>query len=970
MKYDNDEKTNNISPEVEDALKGRSARNKWLRYVVTTLAAIVVFVTTYALILPALTMDNDSAAICGMVDHTHTEKCYSEDGTLICSLPEHEHDMGCFTDREPVVHYECGFSYEHIHTDDCYVNGELCCTLAEHTHTDDCVLHWLVGDVSAETDNFLVNATVDKKTLPEGAVLEARDVTPDGSFIKADGERNLGIELYFVDKDGDRVVPAREIDFNVTSKNAVLSDSFKLMKIDRNGAEETKNASRVSDSSFSFREYDTAYYIINVENSPEIENVSDMPTVKTLVSEGNGYTVTVQYGDECEIPDGVTLQATEYAEGTFEYNNYLAASRKVIGADELYSSRIFDISLLCGEEEIEPKKPVQITIETSNPLLSSDEEKLCIIHFSEDSDAEVIEEADINDDSTLLTYEQAGFSYVAITTVADSFSGPYTGTNEYTTHSNSILDNNSIIDTFDDANEWQIVSGKYHGNSVAEKIDVSSNLRAQKNIIPTGVENEFLIYLSLDIDFENIITSTVTSSSTGIVFETNNSENANGQSGHSRQCQEAWDTGSTNSCYPVYGEPNAAISATNEWTLAFIFNENGVQQRVEVKRYGKQTNSYNNGYVSMYLGDGWYHVGTSAKQKASSTFEIRLTDEMVERVLAHLSDVQIGVMQDSMGSSSVGGQAFEMTEGIFATEIVASAIKGQLVTGNASISEDGKSINWAPHVSSLNYTQASASGWFENVAELVYKIKYVVPTSVGMTDGGTSIESYVAAQVPTNSNTSIGYTTTDISGTVSTNTLQLTSPVITGLHYGIEAEKTDDNGTPLAGASFEIYTKDGGVKTVAGTTVSASDGKVLFEGLQTGTYYFRETAAPGGYAKDDRRYGIRSLYPLLYRKLPKLLPHEYGFRKSRGTGRRSVGSYVDYNPHNRSERICASRSSSFHRRQRNAVVYYNGYRNYDPVSDGFGNIPCKQKKRGKIKPFYKVHSEREKSEKTRLPKTA
>lgn len=65
---------------------------KWRR-IVTILSCIVVFCTTYALIMPAVTMSRDTA--CGKEEHTHTEACYDENGALICGREEHTHTDAC-----------------------------------------------------------------------------------------------------------------------------------------------------------------------------------------------------------------------------------------------------------------------------------------------------------------------------------------------------------------------------------------------------------------------------------------------------------------------------------------------------------------------------------------------------------------------------------------------------------------------------------------------------------------------------------------------------------------------------------------------------------------------------------------------------------------------------------------------------------------------------------------------------------
>ncbi len=115
--------------------RSRRHHHAWHR-VVSILACIVVFCTTYALILPAITLEKKP--VCGKTEHTHTESCYTpvtavSQRELVCSLPEiepHTHDETC---RLPV----------HTHTDVCYTaeRGDLLCELPEseeHRHTDDC----------------------------------------------------------------------------------------------------------------------------------------------------------------------------------------------------------------------------------------------------------------------------------------------------------------------------------------------------------------------------------------------------------------------------------------------------------------------------------------------------------------------------------------------------------------------------------------------------------------------------------------------------------------------------------------------------------------------------------------------------------------------------------------------------------------------------------------------------------------
>ena len=193
---------NEIRQYVAGFIKAHRRQKKWHR-LVTCMAAVVVFCTTYALILPAITMEKKPQ--CGITEHTHNEACYTqvssvsetipictleslnlhkhteaclnekgeyicgysdfvvhehdascfdEDGNLWCPLPEikaHTHDESCYVQAEAAP--------AHTHMDECYTTerGELVCQLDEsdeHQHTDDCYV-WnkvLNCDLSTEPE--------------------------------------------------------------------------------------------------------------------------------------------------------------------------------------------------------------------------------------------------------------------------------------------------------------------------------------------------------------------------------------------------------------------------------------------------------------------------------------------------------------------------------------------------------------------------------------------------------------------------------------------------------------------------------------------------------------------------------------------------------------------------------------------------------------------------------------------------
>ncbi|MDO5138758.1 MAG: hypothetical protein Q4D71_09930, partial [Oscillospiraceae bacterium] len=116
-------------------LRDRRTRRFLTRFV-SGIAAIVVFVTTYALVLPAITMESE--ALCGIEAHQHDDSCYSEN--LICGQEEsegHHHIEDCYTvTRELVCQLQ---EHRHSAENNCFdEEGNLVCALEEHTHADSC----------------------------------------------------------------------------------------------------------------------------------------------------------------------------------------------------------------------------------------------------------------------------------------------------------------------------------------------------------------------------------------------------------------------------------------------------------------------------------------------------------------------------------------------------------------------------------------------------------------------------------------------------------------------------------------------------------------------------------------------------------------------------------------------------------------------------------------------------------------
>ena len=73
----------------ERFIKANRSLKKWRR-VVSVLAAIVVFVTTYAMVLPAITLDKDTASTQSGMEIAASDQEPESDGTVYEAVPEEE----------------------------------------------------------------------------------------------------------------------------------------------------------------------------------------------------------------------------------------------------------------------------------------------------------------------------------------------------------------------------------------------------------------------------------------------------------------------------------------------------------------------------------------------------------------------------------------------------------------------------------------------------------------------------------------------------------------------------------------------------------------------------------------------------------------------------------------------------------------------------------------------------------------
>lgn len=162
------------------------------------------------------------------------------------------------------------------------------------------------------------------------------------------------------------------VSVTITDERILPGSNLELWHIKDDGTEERVEDFSISTGTLSFTATGFSTYAL----------VSTITTYYQTAS-GETYKITVEYGDDADLPADVELAIAEV-----DADDYLTATATALGADEDYVlyRKFFDISFVTtdenGEHIIEPNAPVNVTIELLD--VTAGAEKLQVVHFGED----------------------------------------------------------------------------------------------------------------------------------------------------------------------------------------------------------------------------------------------------------------------------------------------------------------------------------------------------------------------------------------------------------------------------------------------------------------------------------------------------------------------------------------------------------------------------------------------------------
>lgn len=351
---------------------GRSNKKKarWKK-VVAVLACGVVFCTTYALILPAITMEQSKKPVCTeeqVSRHVHTPECQNEKKELICGYADyviHTHDGNC---KDENGHIICGLKEvkEHRHTDACYESravqmpdGEneqevqtekvLVCKEPEeiyHEHTGTCYDedgNRICGQIQ------LLRHEHTKECMEDGSG-SAREET--GSVVHKDQEASGEQTAEHPSEEGtteeDRRTEENPTPDEKEDETAGISDAH-------GGTQETAPNPEGSADTEQDGQKKAA------TETGESEEMSGKNHRMTY--EGKDYTVKAAYSDEAGLAENVKLQVKELKQDSENYKEHYEQAEAALPEDQgILYCRFFDVSFMADGTEVEPEAPVDIQV--------------------------------------------------------------------------------------------------------------------------------------------------------------------------------------------------------------------------------------------------------------------------------------------------------------------------------------------------------------------------------------------------------------------------------------------------------------------------------------------------------------------------------------------------------------------------------------------------------------------------------
>lgn len=469
---------------IEKIMALRKTVKRRLR-VIVALASVVVFATTYALILPGITLDqNTMTQQSGVTQEAGAGASGSDRKAESKEISKADTD-GAAGKEKTSESSESSKTAEHAaktsdtkqKTGETDTAGQKKDTAQKENNsqkqadTDEDLITAETA-LTYQADDYTVTVSFDKAAqLPKGVKLKVHEITKasakkDYEAYQAGALKTLqnkdsrvsrlkSARFYDIsfEKDGKTVEPSADVSVSIRYRDAIQTYSEKNIQavhFKDNGKKEvvslrTEGTSARASAKVKEVRFDAdSFSVYGIVDTEKI-------TSGVITADGTSATVEVSYKTDAGIPEGAELKVKEIRKGTKEYQNYLKQSESALKKEaetdkaasasagdteekkeensqedpKVSDARFFDISILSDGKEIEPKAPVTVKITYADQVAVKASQKMKAVHFaSKGTEIIDIDKSSKGKDGgvTAVTFRQDSFS-VTGTVVQDLADG-------------------------------------------------------------------------------------------------------------------------------------------------------------------------------------------------------------------------------------------------------------------------------------------------------------------------------------------------------------------------------------------------------------------------------------------------------------------------------------------------------------------------------------------------------------------
>lgn len=499
------------------------------------------------------------------------------------------------------------------------------------------------------------------------------------------------------------------------------------------------------------------------------------------------------------------------------------------------------------EEPMEQSETQQEAVESeteemNNSEIPENEENISELEMTEESEeinienpennetVQFVSEADNEEQDTTIsgeTSESDFFSSDELEKQSTDIQNADVNENTAVTFATDTIEAPDVVGSIDKSNEWQIVSEKYSGREQANKKgydidkDGIDDVYYQKNVIPTGVENEFRVYMGITkrMTWDELLAGSEFGVTTSKKYKT----------------EGALEDKIVGNDAPI--SPGKSTSGGNNYEAVVNFTRGGKVVHTYKGWYHGTTPNCSNGTGYIFLKSlntnliascGVNLHNGSGGTGGQLSYTINLDTMENKGILFAVEDIVVDSVQDTMGGTYIDYEGIESCDGTNTTS--------------------DSTLTWNPVSNGASGVQVKEgnrlTGYYYNIHQLVYKVHLKVEQE-GFNSCAQNMNSKVSDKesYQTNQQAILNCHM----GTHSGNT-QFQVPYVRGLLYDLEFQKiVKDSKVSISGIRFTVNRKQEG--SLIAETLTKSDqqttddnGWIKFHNLPWGTYTLQELA--------------------------------------------------------------------------------------------------------------------------------